>query len=227
MTREHRQWLQERKPEGSTAQIMLFSALAPELGLMDIPDHGVGRIPMASVWICLRLGAKRLPTVSLAEDLGRRRSRGLRCNERWASASYWFWHCRDPCCCACLSGMDAIFASLIKAEYPVFMLQGVRNWICVAMLGLWLLARDGKHFNPLRQGAPLMLARGALVYCTAMMFFIALKDLDLGTVTTLLFFYPVVATIIAAVFLREPIGLWRGLAVVLVCGCCRGGSARR
>ena len=38
MTREHRQWLQERKPEGSTAQIMLFSALAPELGLMDIPD---------------------------------------------------------------------------------------------------------------------------------------------------------------------------------------------
>ena len=116
---------------------------------------------------------------------------------------------------ACLSGMDAIFASLIKSGYPVFMLQGVRNWICVAMLGLWLLARDGKHFNPFRQGAPLMLARGALVYCTAMMFFIALKDLDLGTVTTLLFFYPVVATIIAAVFLREPIGLWRGLAVVL------------
>ena len=83
------------------------------------------------------------------------------------------------------------------------------------MLGLWLLARDGRHFNPLRQGAPLMLARGALVYCTAMMFFLALKDLDLGTVTTLLFFYPVVATVIAAVFLREPIGLWRGLAVVL------------
>jgi len=116
---------------------------------------------------------------------------------------------------ACLSGMDAIFASLIKADYPVFMLQGVRNWICVAMLGLLLVLRDGDRFHPLRRGAPLMLARGVLVYCTAMMFFLALKDLDLGTVTTLLFFYPVVATIIAAIFLREPIGIWRGLAVVL------------
>lgn len=38
MTREHRQWLQDRKPADSTAQVMLFSALAPELGMMDIPD---------------------------------------------------------------------------------------------------------------------------------------------------------------------------------------------
>lgn len=38
MTREHRTWLNERKPAGSTSQIMLFSALSPQLGMIDIPD---------------------------------------------------------------------------------------------------------------------------------------------------------------------------------------------
>lgn len=106
---------------------------------------------------------------------------------------------------------DALMKTLL-ASYPVWMLIGARAVISVALLVplILLLGKPHRLWTPLW---PLHLIRAALFAVGFCLFYAAFPFMGLAEVTTIFFSAPLITAVLAAIFLRETIGLQRGLAL--------------
>lgn len=66
----------------------------------------------------------------------------------------------------------------------------------------------------LGKNIPMLLLRGAAGAYSLLFFFIAIARLDLGTATALCYTYPVFASILSAIFLREPVTMKGWIAII-------------
>ncbi|MBU2998311.1 DMT family transporter [Roseovarius nubinhibens] len=108
---------------------------------------------------------------------------------------------------------DALMKTLL-ATYPVWMLIGARATISVMILVplILYLGRPHRLLTPLW---PLHLIRATLFAVGFCLFYTAFPFMGLAEVTTIFFSAPLMTALLAAVFLRETIGLQRGLALVI------------
>lgn len=108
--------------------------------------------------------------------------------------------------------MDGI-AKYLSADYPVMQIV----WGRFAFHLLWLLPFLLLYFGPRALLTPsrpgLQLLRGAFLLGATLCFFAAIKFMPIADALALLFISPMVCTLLSPWLLREPVGLWRWLAV--------------
>lgn len=84
----------------------------------------------------------------------------------------------------------------------------------VAAMSLWILARVRREHLAVRRVAPLALM-GGLYVCQAATYFTSLRTVPAAVVSILLFLYPGIVTVLAAIFLKERLTRARVLALAL------------
>lgn len=110
------------------------------------------------------------------------------------------------------SGMDALGKHLTLL-LPILQVVWGRYFVQTVLLGTYLSARTGTGF--LRTKHPyLQLTRGLILLATTFLMYEALKRVPLADATAVLFFSPIVVTILSVLLLRERIGPHRILAVL-------------
>ena len=86
------------------------------------------------------------------------------------------------------------------------------------VFGVWLFAMRG-HAGLKAKRPFINAARGALLACSSLMFFIAVKYMPLADAIAIFFVEPLILTVLSSIILREPIGWRRYLAVIVgLCG---------
>lgn len=114
---------------------------------------------------------------------------------------------------ACLSMNDA-FAKLLAPDYSPLQILFLRNLIALPFAVSIAIRMGGK--GALYSHRPVAhLLRGVIWICAAFLFFSSLRYLGLAEATALVFVAPLFITAISALFLREPVG-WRRWMAVLV-----------
>ena len=114
---------------------------------------------------------------------------------------------------ACLSVNDAL-AKALATDYSPLQILFLRNLIALPFAILIAVRMGGTA--ALRSHRPLThLLRGLLWVCAAFLFFSSLRFLALAEATALVFVAPLFITAISALFLREPVGWRRWLAVLV------------
>ncbi len=111
------------------------------------------------------------------------------------------------------AGQDAMMKSLLQV-YPIWMLMFVRSCVTLLVLVPLILALGGPHrlVSPLWR---LHLLRAALFAVGFSLFYTAFPFMGLAEVTTIFFSAPLMIAIMAAVFLKEHIGIHRVGALVV------------
>lgn len=106
---------------------------------------------------------------------------------------------------------DAV-VKLLTERYPTGQILFGRGIVAVLVLGLVLRLRVGRSWSlPWRD--PAVWLRSALELGVAFSYFNALRALPLAEATAVLFVFPVLLTVLAALVLREPVGARRWAAV--------------
>ncbi|MBB4302927.1 drug/metabolite transporter (DMT)-like permease [Rhodobium orientis] len=109
---------------------------------------------------------------------------------------------------------DAITKHLV-ASYPVTFILVIRYWFFGAF-GLGLAARQpGLHIAFKSRRPLLQVARGVLLVLEIGLMALAYRTLGLAETMTLFMCYPLMATALAAVLLREPVGWRRWVSVAI------------
>ncbi|MDO6461366.1 DMT family transporter [Granulosicoccaceae sp. 1_MG-2023] len=116
---------------------------------------------------------------------------------------------------ATLSSMDATVKWLVMQGLPVMELMALRGWLIVALILLLTLPRGRLHELATRRLSQHLL-RGMIGFAAPLCFFTAVKTLPLADVTAIFFCAAFFMTAGAALFLHEPVGPARWLAVA--CG---------
>lgn len=110
------------------------------------------------------------------------------------------------------------FASLdslgkhVMVVLPFLQVMWARYLVHSMLATGYLAATSGARFVHTRRPA-LQIARGLCLLCASFCVYMALQHLPIGDVTALVFFSPVVVTVLSVVVLKERIGLHRILAV--------------
>ncbi|NDV87185.1 EamA family transporter [Aurantimonas aggregata] len=114
---------------------------------------------------------------------------------------------------ACLSVNDAL-AKALASTYSPLQILFLRNLIALPFAVVIAAGMGGAA--ALRSHRPVThLMRGLLWICAAFLFFSSLKYLALAEATALVFVAPLFITAISALFLRDPVGWRRWLAVLV------------
>lgn len=114
----------------------------------------------------------------------------------------------------------ALFASsdtalkLLLASLPVGEVMGLRGLMITAFLSA-LAARRWGRLKLADLLERVSVGRALIEVAVAALFFASLRYLPLATAVTLILGSPIIMTIIAALFLREPVGLMRWTAVLI------------
>ena len=112
-----------------------------------------------------------------------------------------------------LTSLDAVVFNL-RIHYGVIETQLIRNVAGVLfVVSLMLFRRE--PLLPRFKGVGIAIFRGVTIVPIGFLFFSSFKLLDQGTATALVFTYPIVITILAAIILREKTGFWRWGAVLI------------
>ena len=118
----------------------------------------------------------------------------------------------------CVIGAACCFATMdttiryIGAHFTVALVLWARYGLHAAIMALWIALSRGHPFstaNPMFQ-----IARGALLAFSSAMAFAALRRMPVAEFTAITMLTPVVATLVARVWLREPVSRLRWLLVV-------------
>ena len=112
-----------------------------------------------------------------------------------------------------LAIMDAVAYNL-RLTYGVIETQLIRNVAGVMFLVALALLRRESIF-PNYKGRGIVIVRGIMLIPMGFLMFSSFKLLDQGSATALVFTYPIVLTILAAVLLGEKTGPWRWGAVLV------------
>ncbi|WP_279483448.1 DMT family transporter [Aureimonas sp. SK2] len=113
---------------------------------------------------------------------------------------------------ALFAGMDS-FGKHLSTLLPVLQVIWGRYVVQTVVITAWLGATTGTRF--LRTPRPgLQLTRGVLLLACTFLMYEALSRVPLADATAVLFFSPIMVTVLSVVFLRERIGLHRIAAVV-------------
>ena len=113
-----------------------------------------------------------------------------------------------------LATMDAMAKLLIKDHFDPSQILAVRSWIILATLFVFYLVR-GKlaTLKPKRPGAHIL--RGCIGFMGAYCFFKSLVVLPLADATVVFFSSTFIVTALSALVLKEQVGVYRWLAVVI------------
>lgn len=115
------------------------------------------------------------------------------------------------------SGLLTINDAIIKwlaQTYPVGQVMSLRGALVIAILVTWALAR--RHTSALRvYNWRLQLTRGGLMSLSTFLFVTALTLMPLADAIAITFAGPILATALAALLLREPVG-WRRWSAVAI-----------
>ncbi|GAA6149709.1 DMT family transporter [Pseudooceanicola nitratireducens] len=110
--------------------------------------------------------------------------------------------------------MNDVFMKSLAGEVPLYQILFIRNGV-VTLAFLALAYRSGALLRGLsRRDLMLATVRGAAEVATAYFFLTALFNMPLANVTAVLQSAPLMVMVAAAIFLKEPIGWRRILAVV-------------
>lgn len=113
-----------------------------------------------------------------------------------------------------ISLMDAVAKWRIMEGLPVVQLLAIRGWLTLPLLLLIEQLHGDSRLTTQRWGAQLL--RGLLGgVLTPLLFFSGIKVLPLAEATALVFTSAFVMVVLSGVFLREPVGRHRGLAVAV------------
>lgn len=109
--------------------------------------------------------------------------------------------------------MDGI-AKGLSARYPVPQIVWARYLFhLLAILPIVLLRYRPRALMPDRVGVQLI--RGSLLLVASLLFFTAIARIPLATALALFFVSPLVVTLLASVMVRERVGAWRWVAVLI------------
>jgi drug/metabolite transporter (DMT)-like permease len=112
-----------------------------------------------------------------------------------------------------LSGMDALGKWLMGA-FPTQQVVWARYFFHTLIVGVVYTLREGPGF--MRPRKPMLQAIRALtVLCVTFSIYSALRTISLADATAILFFAPVLVTLLAGLFLHERVGIQEWLAVLL------------
>ena len=113
-----------------------------------------------------------------------------------------------------ISLMDAVAKWRMMEGLPVVQLLAIRGWLTLPLLLLIEQLHGDSRLTTQRWGAQLL--RGLLGgVLTPLLFFSGIKVLPLAEATALVFTSAFVMVVLSGVFLREPVGRHRGLAVAV------------
>ena len=112
-----------------------------------------------------------------------------------------------------LSAMDACVKYLAQEGYSVLFTQGTRAIMSFVLFGAIIVMR-GESLSLNRPGWRIVMLRGVLMGIGTIFVFTALARIDISLMTTILFIYPLIVGLLGAVFLNEPLGPRRILAMI-------------
>jgi len=112
-----------------------------------------------------------------------------------------------------LATMDSVAFNL-RLTYGVIETQLIRNVAGMIFLFAFMIIR-GENLLPRYKGIGIVIVRGIVLIPMGFLMFSSFKLLDQGSATSLVFVYPIILTILAAVFLGEKTGAWRWGAVLV------------
>ena len=102
---------------------------------------------------------------------------------------------------AFFSAMDTLI-KLLSAHYPPLQIAAMRGALTLPLIGIWIHAR-GAWAEVWRARWPLHLLRGALVIAMLVLFTVGVRGLPLTNAYTLMFFAPLLITVLAWPVLGE------------------------
>jgi len=113
----------------------------------------------------------------------------------------------------CLAGMDAV-AKALMTDYPPVQIIWGRYIFTTVLVAAFLVHKNG--WTILVPQKPLLqsLRGGCLLLVTAGIYF-AIQTISLADATAVMFFAPVLVTLFAGIFLKEPVGKLGFVAVIL------------
>ncbi|WP_206453489.1 DMT family transporter [Aurantimonas marina] len=104
-------------------------------------------------------------------------------------------------------------AKYLTGRLPVLEVVWARYFFHAVLMTAWLAKTRGTSFLRTRRPA-LQLTRGTALLCATIVMYLALSKVPLADATAVMFFAPVLVTVLSVIFLRERIGLPRILAVL-------------
>ncbi len=111
-------------------------------------------------------------------------------------------------------GVQDMIIKLISGTYPLHEIGFVRSVFAILLTCVFLRMEGG--FLQLRSSRPgTHLARGVLLICANMAYFLGLASMPLGDAAAIFFSAPLIITLLAVPFLGEQIGPRRWLAVLV------------
>ena len=114
---------------------------------------------------------------------------------------------------AVFSVQDVII-KLISGDYPVYEAITIRSLVALPIL--WVLVAWNRRDSKLRsKRAPMLLLRGAIMFVSYTVYYLALAALPLATCVGLYFAAPLFITLMSAIFLGERVNLGRWVAVAV------------
>jgi len=114
--------------------------------------------------------------------------------------------------CACFAVLDTS-AKYVSLSVPVLMALWFRYAFQAMSTTLVMWPRHGRSL--LRTEHPrFQLARGLLLLCSSLFAFFSLQVMPVGEFTAIVMMTPLVITVLAAVWLKETVSLWRWLLVL-------------
>ncbi|WP_353937403.1 DMT family transporter [Mesorhizobium liriopis] len=114
---------------------------------------------------------------------------------------------------AVFSAQDVII-KLLSDTYPVHQAMTIRSLVALPLL-LALVAVTGGVSTLVSKSAPLLAARGAIMFVSYTSYYLAFAALPLATCVAIFFVAPLFITILSAFFLRESVDAPRWVAVLM------------
>lgn len=112
-----------------------------------------------------------------------------------------------------LFSVSDVALKLLAAGYPTGQIMACRGGMSLVILGAVTLARSGRLGPGPALRDPACWIRGLWEVGVAYCFFTALRHLPLADATAVLFVFPLMLTVLAALVLRERVGRYRWVAV--------------
>ncbi len=111
-------------------------------------------------------------------------------------------------------GLQDMIIKLVSGTYPLHEIGFVRSVFAILLTCVFLKMEGG--FSQLKSSRPgTHLARGILLICANMAYFLGLASMPLGDAAAIFFSAPLIITLLAIPFLGENIGTRRWLAVLI------------
>ena len=113
-----------------------------------------------------------------------------------------------------LFSVQDIVIKSFSGTYSVLQIVFIRGVVAAVPILIAVLLTSGP--SGLRSGQPkLLLTRGFFGFCSYLAYYMAIAAMPLVEVVTILFLAPIVATVLSAFLLKEPVGMRRWLALLV------------